>query len=79
MDVAGCEPWCRFLMFWLAIVFGSFGLSAARNTLSTARQAGSSRTISSAVVVILDLDTPFTGILVVSSQPTRGALAHLSG
>jgi hypothetical protein len=30
------------------------------------------------IYVILDLDTPFTGILMVSSQPMRDALAELS-
>jgi hypothetical protein len=71
-------PFYLMLMFWLAIVFGSFGLSAPRNALSHATILLGALAISSAVVVILDLDTPFTGILVVSSQPMRDALAHLS-
>jgi hypothetical protein len=71
-------PFYLVLMFWLAIVFCSFGLSAPRNALSYATILLGALAISSAVVVILDLDTPFTGILVVSSQPMRDALAHLS-
>jgi len=71
-------PFYLVLMFWLAIVFGSFGLSAPRNALSYATILLGALAIASAVVVILDLDTPFTGTLVVSSRPMRDALAHLS-
>jgi hypothetical protein len=71
-------PFYLVLVFWLAIVFGSFGLSAPRNALSYATILLGALAIASAVVVILDLDTPFTGTLVVSSQPMRDALAHLS-
>ena len=34
--------------------------------------------IASVVFVILDLDTPFSGLFMVSSAPMRAALAHLS-
>ena len=34
--------------------------------------------IASALYVILDLDTPFTGAIIVPSQPLRDALAYLS-
>jgi hypothetical protein len=71
-------PFYLVLVFWLAIVFGSFGLSAPRNALSYTMILLGSLAIASAVFVILDLDTPFTGSLVVSSQPMRDALAHLS-
>ncbi len=65
-------------MFWLAIVFGSFGLISPRNALSYATILLGALAIASAVFVILDLNAPFTGNLVVSSKPLRDALAHLS-
>ena len=34
--------------------------------------------IASVIFVILDLDTPFSGLFMVSSQPMRDALAHLN-
>ena len=71
-------PFYLVLMFWLVIVFGSLGLSAPRNGLSYTIILLGALAIASAVFVILDLDTPFTGSLVVSSQPMRDALAHLS-
>jgi hypothetical protein len=33
--------------------------------------------IASAIYVIVDLDTPFTGPIVISSSPMRDALEHL--
>ena len=71
-------PFYLVLMFWLAIVFGSFGLTAPRNAISYTMILLGALAIASAVFVILDLDAPFTGSLVVSSQPLRDALAHLS-
>lgn len=71
-------PFYLVLVFWLAVVFASFGLSAPSNALTYATILLAALSIASAVFVILDLDTPFTGSLIVSSQPMRDALAHLS-
>lgn len=71
-------PFYLVLVLWLVIVFGSFGLSAPRNALSYATIVLGALSIASAVFVILDLDTPFAGHLLVPSQPMRDALAHLS-
>jgi hypothetical protein len=71
-------PFYVVLVFWLAIVFASFGLTAPRNALSFAAIGLGGVSIASAIFVILELDTPFTGLFMVSSQPLRDALAHLS-
>lgn len=70
-------PFYAILVFWLVIVFASFGLTAPRNTLSCTAIALAALAITSAVFVILELDTPFGGLIAVSSQPLRNALAHL--
>ncbi len=71
-------PFYIVLALWLVIVFASFGLSAPRNVLSYITILLGALSIASVIYVILDLDTPFTGILMVSSQPMRDALAELS-
>lgn len=71
-------PFYIVLTLWLVIVFASFGLSAPRNILSYITILLGALSIASVIYVILDLDTPFTGILMVSSQPMRDALAELS-
>lgn len=71
------RPFYLVLMFWLVIVFASFGLSAPRSALSYITIALGALSIASVIFVILDLDTPFSGIFMVSSEPMRDALAHL--
>ena len=71
-------PFYVVLVFWLAVVFASFGLSAPRNLLVFVMLGLGALSIASAVFVILDLDAPFTGAFAVSSQPLRDALAHLA-
>ena len=69
-------PFCLILVFSLAVVFASFGLSAPRNLLSYATITLGGMAIASAIYV-MDLDRPFGGIFAVSSQPLRDALTQL--
>jgi hypothetical protein len=71
-------PFYVVLVFWLTVVFASFGLNAPRNALSYTVIALGGLAIASAVFVILDRDTPFGGLFSVSSQSMRDALAQLS-
>jgi Protein of unknown function (DUF4239) len=71
-------PFYIVLAFWLVIIFASFGLSAPNNVLSYITIILGALSIASVVFVILDLDTPFTGVFAVSSQPLREALTQLS-
>ncbi|MGH7047676.1 MAG: hypothetical protein ACREE2_14945 [Stellaceae bacterium] len=71
-------PFYIVLSLWLVIVFASFGLSAPRNILSYITIFLGALSIALVIYVILDLDTPFTGVMMVSSQPMRDALAELS-
>ncbi|HSU05524.1 MAG TPA: hypothetical protein VLI93_08125 [Acetobacteraceae bacterium] len=71
-------PFYLVLTFWLAIVFASFGLSTPRNALAGITILMGALSIASATFVILELDSPFEGLMTVNSQPMRDALAHLS-
>jgi hypothetical protein len=71
-------PFYVVLVFWLAVVFGSFGLNAPRNALSYTTIGLGGLSIASAIFVILELDTPFGGLFTVSSQPMRDALVYMS-
>ena len=59
------EPFFHVLVFWLLVVFISFGLSAPRNLLSAV------------FMLITALDGPLDGVIKVSSEPLRHALRHL--
>ncbi|WP_250492073.1 hypothetical protein [Caballeronia sp. GAWG1-1] len=71
-------PFDRILVGWLLIIFLCFGLIAPRNALSLVTITLGALSIASAVLVILDLDTPFSGPIMVHSQPMRDALAYQS-
>ncbi len=72
------QPFLKTLTFWLIVIFLSFGLIAPRNALAMVTITLGALSIASAIYVIVDLDTPFSGPIVVSSQPMRDALAHLN-
>jgi hypothetical protein len=59
-------------------LFGGFGLTAPRNALSCTTIALGGLSIASAIFVILELDSPFSGFFTVSSQPMPHALTHLT-
>jgi hypothetical protein len=65
------------VIFWLAMTFGSFGLSAPRNATVVAVFAIASLSVAAAVFLILELDGPLDGIVMISSEPLRYALENL--
>jgi hypothetical protein len=65
------------VIFWLSMTFASFGLSAPRNATVVTVFVISSFSVAAAVFLILELDGAFGGIIKISSDPFRYALAHL--
>jgi len=70
-------PFLVVLVFWLCIIFASFGLFAPRNGTVIAVLFVCALSVSGAVFLILELDRSFEGLLQVSSVPLRAALAQL--
>ena len=65
------------LIFWLAIVFGSFGLFAPLNTTAVTILCLCSMAVSTGITMILELGSPFSGLIRISAEPMRQALAQL--
>jgi hypothetical protein len=65
------------LLFWLTITFASFGLFAPRNGTVFVILIASALSVAGAVFLVLELDGPFDGMLVVSQDPLRYAVSHL--
>ena len=65
------------LLFWVTIIFISFGLFARPNATIIASLFVCALSVSAAIFLILDLDRPFEGLIQISSAPLRDALAHL--
>jgi hypothetical protein len=70
-------PFFVMLVLWLMVIFLCFGLSAPVNHLSLTMTALSALALASALFVIIDLYTPYTGIFTVSSEPARQGLAEM--
>jgi hypothetical protein len=70
-------PFLVVLVFWLGIIFASFGLFAPRNGTVIAVLFVCSLSVSSATFLILELDRSFEGLMQISSAPLRMALAQL--
>jgi hypothetical protein len=71
-------PFFMTLAFWLFVIFLSFGLMAPRNPLVLVTIMLGAISIASVAYVIVDLDTLFRGMIVVSSQPLRDALTAMA-
>jgi hypothetical protein len=70
-------PFLVVLVFWLCIIFASFGLFAPRNATVIAVLCVCALSVSGAIFLILELDRSFEGLLKVSGAPLRAALAQL--
>jgi hypothetical protein len=70
-------PLLLVVVFWLAIIFISFGLFAPRNATAIATLFFCAVSVSGAIFLILEMYTPFQGLMQLSSAPLRSALAHL--
>ena len=70
-------PFYWVLVFWLALLFGTFCLTAPPNPLVVTVIALCALSITVVVFVILDLDQPYGGLFSVPSTSMRNALADM--
>lgn len=70
-------PFLILLIFWLSLVFASFGLFAPHNATTIAVFCLCAGAVSGGVMMILELDSPFSGLVHVSGEPMRQALAEI--
>ena len=66
-----------FLVFWLSMIFMSFGLYAPPNRIVTVALFVAGLSVSGAIFLILDMYAPYRGLIKISSAPLRVALSHL--
>lgn len=70
-------PFLVVVVFWLSILFVSFGLFAPRNATALITLLVSAISVAGAIFLILELDHPFGGLIRISDLPLRNALAVL--
>jgi hypothetical protein len=70
-------PFLIVMVCWLTLILASFGLFAPPNATVFVTLLVCSLAVSSAIFLILELDRPFAGMIQISSEPLRNALAQL--
>jgi hypothetical protein len=70
-------PFLIVLVGWFTIIFACLSLIAPRNALVMAIMFACALSVSAAIVLILELDSPYQGVIRLSSAPLRDALAHI--
>ncbi len=63
------EPFLVVLVFWLTVLFASFGLFAPRNATLLAGLFVCSLSVAGALFLIVEMDQPFAGLIRVPSTP----------
>jgi hypothetical protein len=72
------QPFLLILIFWLSIIFTSFGLLAPRNATAITALFVCALSVAGAIFLILELGQPLAGLIHISSAPMREALGYLS-
>lgn len=70
-------PFLVVVVFWLSMLFVSFGLFAPINATAITTLLVSATSVAGAIFLILELDHPFSGLIQISSAPLRSALEVL--
>jgi hypothetical protein len=71
-------PLIAVLVGWLVVIFGIFGFSAPRNWSMCIVFILCALSATTAVFVVVDLDTPFQGMVNVSKKPMMDALKFIA-
>ena len=72
-------PFLAVLVFWLALLFGTFGLLAPINPTVLVTTLVCAISVAAAIFLIVDMDHPYLGFIHVSDLPLRAAFLSQSG
>lgn len=70
-------PFLVVLVFWLTMLFASFGLFAPRNATVILVFVVCALSVAASIFLILEMELPFGGAMQVSGEPLHYALKHL--
>ena len=70
-------PFLAILVFWLAMIFASFSLFIRAEPVVVAALFVCALSAACALFLILEMDRPFSGVMAISDEPLRNALATL--
>jgi len=70
-------PLLVVLVLWLSVIFVSFGLFAPVNAIVVSSLFVSALAVSGAIFLILEMYSPYTGVIQISDAPLRAVIANL--
>lgn len=71
------KPMLCILVFWMAVLFASFGMFAPKNGTVVAALLLAALSVAGAIFLILELGSPFTGFLQIPQTAFQDAISHL--
>jgi Protein of unknown function (DUF4239) len=71
-------PFLVLLIFWVTIIFLSFGLFAPRNATVVVTLFLCALSVSGSIFLIMELDRPFAGLIQISSAPLHNAIENIA-
>lgn len=71
-------PVLVILVAWLVLIFASYGYRAPKNGVVVTIFVSAATLIGASMFVVLDMDMPFRGLIQVSDEPLRRALAEIA-
>jgi hypothetical protein len=72
------KPMLIILVSWLVVIFFGFSLIAPPNATTTLALVASAFSVACAILLILELDQPFGGLIYIPSKPMTMVLEHLA-
>jgi hypothetical protein len=70
-------PFLAVLLLWMILLLAGFSLMAPANTTTLAALLIWALSVSGAIFLIMALDQPFSGLMMIRSEPLRNALPPL--
>ena len=71
-------PFLAVLLLWMIVLFAGYSLMAPATATSMMFLAICALSVSGAIFLILELDQPFAGVMMIPSEPLRNALHYLN-
>ena len=71
-------PFLVVLVFWLTMIFVSFGVFAPRNATVMVALCVCALSVAGAIFLILEMDSPFEGLMQISPDPLRYAYSRIN-
>jgi hypothetical protein len=70
-------PFLTILVFWLGVIFASFGLFAPRNGSVVAALFVCALSVAASIYLIVEMDQPYSGLIKLSSAPLVSVLDQI--